>query len=162
MNIAGSASIFLLTACILSYGLSGAFAASGSQEVPLSVESNLPAYSENSEVTISGKVRDSSLSKQPTPVVIMVLNPDGGIVTIAQANLDSDNEYSVSMVAGGPLWKASGEYTVKAQYGAQKGETTFTFTGGSGSRAVVPEPEVIVPEPEAIIGVPKGAAKSVP
>ena len=116
MNIAGSASIFLLTACILSYGLTGAFAASGSQEPPLSVETNLPAYSENSEVTISGKVRDSSLSKQPTPVVIMVLNPDGGIVTIAQANLDSDNEYSVSMVAGGPLWKASGEYTVKAQY----------------------------------------------
>ena len=146
MNIAGSASIFLLTACILSYGLTGAFAASGSQEPPLSVETNLPAYSENSEVTISGKVRDSSLSKQPTPVVIMVLNPDGGIVTIAQTNLDSNNEYSVSMVAGGPLWKASGEYTVKAQYGAQKGETTFTFTGGSGSRAVVPEPEVIVPE----------------
>ena len=151
MNIAGSASIFLLTACILSYGLTGAFAAEGNQEVPLSVNTNVPAYSENSEVTISGKVRDSSLSKQPTPVVIMVLNPDGGIVTIAQANLDSDNEYSVSMVSGGPLWKAAGEYIVKAQYGAQKGETTFTFTGGSGSRAVVPEPEVIVPEPEVIV-----------
>ena len=72
-------------------------------------------------MNISGKVRDSSLLKNPTPIVLMVLNPDGGIVTIAQTNLDSDNKYSVSMVAGGPLWKATGEYTVKAQYGASEG-----------------------------------------
>ena len=154
MRVLGISSIFLLTACILSSGLAGAFAAEGSQEIPLSVETNYPGYSDGTEVNISGKVRDSSLASQPTPVVIMVLNPDGGIVTIAQANLDSDNKYSVSLVAGGPLWKASGEYTVKAQYGAQKGETTFTFTGGVTTtpepvvvEEPVPEPEVVVPEP---------------
>jgi len=155
MNIAGSASIFLLTACILSYGLTGAFAAEGSQEPPLSVETNLPAYSEDAEVTVSGKVRDSSLSKQPTPVLIRIVNPDGGIVGIAQENLDSNNEYSTTFVTTGPLWKAAGEYTIMAQYGAQKGETTFTFTGGSGSRAVVPEPEVVVPEPEVVVPEPE-------
>ena len=144
MKIAGFASIFLLTACILSYGVTGAFAAEGSQEVPLSVETNLPGYADGSEVNISGKVRDSSLASQTTPIVIMVLNPDGGIVTIAQVDLDSDNKYSVSMVAGGPLWKASGEYTVKAQYGAQKGEAVFTFTAGGGATT---EPEPVIEEP---------------
>ena len=114
MRIAGLSSIFLLTACILSYGLTGAFAAEGSQEVPLSVGTDYPGYADGTEVNISGKVRDSSLLKNPTPVVLMVLNPDGGIVTIAQVNLDSNNKYSVSMVAGGPLWNTSGEYTVKA------------------------------------------------
>ena len=149
MRALGISSVFLLTACILSFSLTGAVNAQTDQ-VPLSVETDYPGYSDGTQVNISGKVRDSSLLKYPTPVVLMVLNPDGGIVTIAQANLDSDNKYSVSMVAGGPLWKASGEYTVKAQYGAQKGDTTFTFTGGAVG---TPEPEVIeepVPEPVVV------------
>ena len=155
MRVLGISSIFLLTACILSSGLAGAFAAEGSQEVPLSVETDYPGYSDGTEVNISGKVRDSSLLKQITPVVLMVLNPDGGIVSIAQVDLDSNNKYSVSMVAGGPLWKASGEYTVKAQYGAQKGDTTFTFSGnvvGTPEPVVIEEPEpVVIEEPEPVV-----------
>ena len=157
MNIAGLASISLLTICILSYGLTGALAAEGNQEIPLSVDTNLPGYADGTEVVISGKVRDSSLSKNQTPVVLMVLNPAGGIVTIAQVNLDSDNKYSVSMVAGGPLWKASGEYTIKAQYGVQKGETVFTFTassGGATQEPVIEEPvieEPVIEEPVPVV-----------
>jgi hypothetical protein len=166
MRVLGISSLFLLTACILSSGLAGAFAAEGSQEVPLSVETDYPGYADGTEVNISGKVRDSSLLKYPTPVVIMVLNPDGGIVTIAQANLDSDNKYSVSMVAGGPLWKASGEYTIKAQYGAQKGDTTLTFTAGTVSIpepvVVVPEPVVVVPEPVVVVPEPVVIAEPEP
>ena len=147
MRVLGISSVFLLTACILSFSLTGAVNAQTDQ-VPLSVETDYPGYADGTQVNISGKVRDSSLLKNPTPIVLMVLNPDGGIVTIAQTNLDSDNKYSVSMVAGGPLWKATGEYTVKAQYGAQKGETTFTFTGGAVG---TPEPEVVVPEPVEVV-----------
>ena len=89
MRVLGISSIFLLTACILSSGLAGAFAAEGSQEIPLSVETNYPGYSDGTEVVISGKVRDSSLAKNPTPVVLMVLSPTGSIVSIAQVDLDS-------------------------------------------------------------------------
>ena len=46
------------------------------------------------------------------------------IVKIDQLDLDSSNEFSTTLVAGGPLWKAGGDYTVKANYGAQKAETT--------------------------------------
>ena len=107
MRVLGISSVFLLTACILSFSLTGAVNAQTDQ-VPLSVETDYPGYADGTQVNISGKVRDSSLLKNPTPIVLMVLNPDGGIVTIAQTNLDSDNKYSVSMVAGGPLWKATG------------------------------------------------------
>ena len=55
MRVLGISSIFLLTACILSSGLAGAFAAEGSQEVPLSVETNYPGYADGTEVIISGK-----------------------------------------------------------------------------------------------------------
>ncbi len=107
MKIAGFASIFLLTACILSYGVTGAFAAEGSQEVPLSVETNLPGYADGSTINISGKVRDSSMLKSETPVTLRILNPDGNIVGIAQLNLDSNNSYSHSLKAGGSLWSAA-------------------------------------------------------
>jgi len=158
MRVLGISSIFLLTACILSSGLAGAFAAEGSQEIPLSVETNYPGISitDGIELIISGQVRDSSLASQPTPVLLRIITPDGSnMVGMEQVMLDSDNRYSVSLTAGGPLWTASGEYTIKAQYGAQKGETTFTFTGGSGSRAVVPEPEVIEVIPEVIEVIPE-------
>ena len=154
MKAWGLSSVFLLTACILSYGLTGAFAAEGNSEIPLSVNTDYPAYADGTTVDISGKVRDSSLAKNPTPVILMILNPDGGIVTIAQLDLDSNNEYSVSIIAGGPLWKSSGEYTVKAQYGAQKGGTTFNFTASVADDPVIPEPEVVIPEPEVVIPEP--------
>ena len=143
MKVLGISSIFLLTACILSSGLAGAFAAEGSQQVPLSVETNYPGISitDGIELIISGQVRDSSLASQPTPVLLRIITPDGSnMVGMEQVMLDSDNRYSVSLTAGGPLWTASGEYTIKAQYGAQKGETTFTFTSGA---AGTPEPVVV-------------------
>jgi hypothetical protein len=148
MNIAGLASISLLTICILSYGLTGALAAEGSQEIPLSVNTNLPGYSDGTEVVISGEVRDSSLAKNPTPVILRIISADGAtIVGLAQVNLDSDNAYSYSLTAGGPLWKASGEYTIKAQYGVQKGEAVFTFTVSSGAtqEPVIEEPVIVEP-----------------
>ena len=160
MKIAGFASIFLLTACILSYGVTGAFAAEGSQEVPLSVETNLPGYADGSTINISGKVRDSSMLKSETPVTLRILNPDGNIVGIAQLNLDSNNSYSHSLKAGGSLWSAAGDYSILAQYGAQKGEAVFTFTAG-GSTTTEPEPvieEPVIEEPvieESVIEEPE-------
>ena len=109
MKIAGFASIFLLTACILSYGLTGAFAAEGSQQVPLSVNTNLPGYTDGIVITISGEVRESSLAKNTTPITLRIISADGAsMVGMAQVDLDSNNEYSHTFTAGGPLWKVSG------------------------------------------------------
>ena len=62
MRILGISSIFLLTACILSFSLTGAVNAQ-SDQVPLSVEVNLPegaGYTEGNELIVSG---DVSLNK---------------------------------------------------------------------------------------------------
>jgi len=154
MKIAGFASIFLLTACILSFSLTGAVNAQTDQ-VPLSVETDYPGYSDGSEINISGKVRDSSLLKNETPILLRIISADGSsMVGMAQILLDSNNEYSHTLTAGGPLWKTSGEYTIKAQYGAQKGEAVFTFTAGGGATTepepVIEEP-VIIEEPEPVM-----------
>ena len=144
MKIAGFASIFLLTVCILSFSLTGAVNAQTDQ-VPLSVETDYPGYSDGSEIKISGKVRDSSLLKNETPILLRIISADGAsMVGMAQLDLDSNNEYSHTLTAGGPLWKTSGDYTIKAQYGAQKGEAVFTFTTGGSPTT---EPQVIIEEP---------------
>ena len=145
MKIAASGAILLLSFSILSFGMPN-LANAQSSEFPLTVETDFPGYAENSEIIISGKVKESSLSEYPTPILLMVVSPDGNIVKVDQLNLNSNNEFSTSLIAGGNLWKAGGDYTVKASYGPQKAETTFNYAGGSGE---IPKPPPI-PEPAPV------------
>ncbi len=153
MKIVASGAVLLLMISIVSFGMP-TFANAQSAEFPLTVSTDYPGYAENGEVIISGKVKESSLSQYPTPVTLMVVSPDDNIVTIKQLILDSNNEFTTTIVAGGPLWKAGGDYTVKANYGAQKAETTFNYAGGSGSIAAPPPPPEPTPVPEPVIEEP--------
>jgi hypothetical protein len=161
MKIVVSGTVLLLMFSILSFGMP-TFANAQSTEFPLTVSTDYPGYAENGEIIISGTVKESSLSEYPTPVTLMVVSPDGNIVKIDQLDLNSNNEFSTTLVAGGPLWKAGGDYTVKANYGAQKAETTFNYAGGSGSVTApppppvepTPVPEPVIEEPVAIIEEP--------
>ena len=153
MKIVASSAFLLLMISIVSFGMP-TFANAQSAEFPLTVSTDYPGYAENGEIIISGIVKESSLSEYPTPVTLMVVSPDDNIVTIKQLTLDSNNEFTTTIVAGGPLWKAGGDYTVKANYGAQKAETTFNYAGGSGSIAAPPPPPPPTPIPEPVIEEP--------
>jgi len=153
MKIVASSAVLLLMISIVSFGMP-TFANAQSTEFPLTVSTDYPGYAENGEIIISGKVKESSLSEYPTPVTLMVINSEGNIVSIDQLNLDSNNEFTTTIVAGGPLWKSGGDYTVKANYGAQKAETTFNYAGGSGSIAAPPPPPEPTPVPEPVIEEP--------
>ena len=154
MKIVASGAVLLLMISIVSFGMP-TFANAQSAEFPLTVSTDYPGYAENGEIIISGKVKESSLSEYSTPVTLMVISPDDNIVTIKQLTLDSNNEFTTTIVAGGPLWKAGGDYTVKANYGAQKAETTFNYAGGSGSIAAPPPPPEPTPVPEPVIEEPE-------
>ena len=163
MKIVASSAFLLLMISIVSFGMP-TFANAQSAEFPLTVSTDYPGYAENSEIIISGQVKESSLSDYSTPVTLMIVSPDGNIVKIDQLDLNSNNEFSTTLVAGGPLWKAGGDYTVKANYGAQKAETTFNYAGGSGSTAPppppppTPVPEPVIEEPEPVIEEPEPIA----
>jgi len=157
MKIVAFGAVLLLMISIVSFGMP-TFANAQSAEFPLTVSTDYPGYAENGEIIISGKVKESSLSEYPTPVTLMVVSPDDNIVTIKQLTLDSNNEFTTTIVAGGPLWKAGGDYTVKANYGAQKAETTFNYAGGSGSIAAPPPPPEPTPVPEPVIEEPEPIA----
>ena len=154
MRIIVTGTILLLTFSILSFGMPN-IANAQSNEPPISLSTDYPGYAENSEIVISGKIKDSTLADYELPVSIRILNPDGNIVTIDQLNLNSTNEFYTTAVAGGPLWKSGGEYTILAQYGAQKAEITFNYSGGSGSVAPPPPKEPVIEEPEPVIEEPE-------
>jgi hypothetical protein len=136
-----------MTFTILSYGLMGATNAQiiDSSVPPLSIETELALYSPGSTVVISGLVKTLN-ENYDQPVLIRIVDPSNSIVTIQQVIVNSDGTYSFSVVAGG-TWKTAGEYTIFVNYGAQKSEATFEFTGGEGYTPPPPPPPDTTPPP---------------
>jgi len=137
MKLWGKFFLAILTLSLLSYGVSGAaFAAIE----PLSVTTNKEFYTEGATITISGLVKDFDTSDdmRSMDVTIMVLAPNGNLVTVAQVSPSSDGNYSTTLVAGGMI-NVEGDYTVKVQWGAQANQTEFKYGGSSGAPPVVDE-----------------------
>jgi hypothetical protein len=137
MKLWGKFFLAILTLSLLSYGVSGvAFAA----VEPISVTTNKEFYTEGATITISGLVKDFDTSDpmRHMDVSILVLSPNGNIVSIDQVSPGSDGNYSTTMVAGGMI-NVEGDYTVKVQWGAQANQTEFKYGGSSGAPPVVDE-----------------------
>jgi len=147
MRPLGYLSLTMMSFTILSYGLMGATNAQiiESSVPPLSIETELALYSPGSTVVISGLVKTLN-ENYDQPVLIRIVDPSNSIVTIQQVIVNSDGTYSFSVVAGG-TWKTAGEYTIFVNYGAQKAEGTFEFTGGEGYTPPPPPPPDTTPPP---------------
>ena len=157
MKLCGKFFLVILTLSLLSYGISGAAYAAVEPLTVLTEE----FYGEGNIITISGFVKnfDASDPQKNVDVTIMIISPNGSIVTVAQVSPSSDGSYStaslsVPIVAGGPLINAEGDYIVKVQWQSPSttNQTTFKYGGSSGA-APPPSPppeqaEVIDEEPE--------------
>lgn len=64
-------------------------------------------------ITITGHTTSSII-----PITIMVLAPNGNIVSIDQLNPDSENLFTSIINVGGPMWKQDGVYTITGQQGS--------------------------------------------
>ena len=141
MKLWGKFFLAVLTLSLLSYGISDtAYAAIE----PLTVLTE-EFYSEGDTITISGFVKnfDTSDDQKSMDVTIIITAPNGNLVRVDQVSPNSDGDYSTSFKAGG-MMKEDGDYTVKANWGAQSNQAVFKYGGSSGASA--PEP---VAEPEA-------------
>ena len=67
------------------------------------------------------------MAEYEQPVVILIVSPDGNLVSIDQVSHDSSGNYSTIVTAGSTM-NSNGEYEVRAQYGASKITSTFDFT----------------------------------
>ena len=140
-------SLIMMSFTILSYGLMGAINAQtlDSSVPPLTVETELALYSPESTVVISGLVKTLNENYEQA-ITIVIVDPANTIVGIAQIIPNADGSFSYETKAGG-TWKTAGEYTIKVQYGSQKAEGTFEYTGGAGYTPPPPPPDTTPPPP---------------
>ena len=91
----------------------------------ISVNTESTFYTTGNTIVISGSIQN--LTEYEQSVVILIVSPDGNLVTIDQVSHDSSGNYSTTVTAGGTM-NSNGEYEVRAQYGASKITSTFDFT----------------------------------
>ena len=147
MKLSGFLAFTLLSISILSFGLTGAV---NSQSVlPVSVETDSSTYTTGNSIVISGLIQN--LSEYEQAVSIMVVSHNGNMVFIDQVLPNSSGNYSTTLTAGGTM-NSSGEYEIRAQYGAQKITSTFNFISSDVPVKATPAPEPVAePTPEPIL-----------
>ena len=102
---------------------------------PLSVQTDSDSYDQGDTVIVTGIVKKP---EDGIPITLRILDASSKLVQIDQFTPAADGSFSKTYVATGPLWKAAGTYTIIAQYGAaQKADTTFSFSGGTGSSEII-------------------------
>jgi len=142
----------LFAILIASIGGGSAFAQNGQMIQAVVVTTDMASYGIGDTVIISGEVREL-LSGYP--VTLQVIAANGNIVTLAQLDVNADKTFSLEITSGGPLWKSTGEYTVKVLYGTEsrKTETTFQFGGpGSGTTPGPSGPRIEIGDTGKFIG----------
>ena len=122
--------VMLLSAAIVAGAATQAFAQIAE---PISVSTDKASYADGETVMITGEVanRLSGMS-----VTYQIISPNGNnIVGAGQTSVDDDRTFSFNpLTAGGILWTAPGDYTVRVQYGANRtAEATFAFGGSSAA-----------------------------
>ncbi len=120
-------SVFALSAIlIVSIGMAPAFGQSS-----VVVTTDKASYSEGETILITGEVVQLLGGY---PLSLIVIAPNGNLVSIDQLTVGEDKKFSTSVAAGGALMKADGAYIVTVQYGdnsANSATTTFEFGGST-------------------------------
>jgi len=121
-------SVFALFAIMIaSIGMAPAF---GQIVQPIVVTTDKTSYSEGEAIIVTGEVSEILFGYA---ISIMVIAPNGNVVSIDQVMVGSDKTFGTELAAGGSLMKAGGEYTIQVLYGTENrtAETTFSFGGST-------------------------------
>ena len=109
---------------------------------PITVSTDAESYIDGDTVTITGTIKNVDADLLGA-VVAQFVSPGGNRVGLAQSTPDTDTgDFTISLIAGGPLWSTSGEYTILITYNADKTDLTISY------EAAAPEPE---PEPAPVL-----------
>ena len=109
------------------------------QEDPhFSVTTNHSFYEKKDVIVISGNAYPVM---HDVPIIVQIIS--GGIlIDVAQITIAHDGSFLHSLIADGPMWKRSGDYTVKSSYGTQSTESNFEFISSEKVSTVIDVIEV--------------------
>jgi len=87
-------------------------------ELPIIIwtEDFMYTFDHSSKIVINGH---SKLNNPDVPIVFIVTNPIGNVVTIDQIMVKPNSDFKVEFNPTGSLWKQDGMYIIKAQAGPQ-------------------------------------------
>ncbi|NJK78174.1 MAG: PEFG-CTERM sorting domain-containing protein [Nanoarchaeota archaeon] len=91
---------------------------------PLTVWTDSRTYDHSSTITVTGYLKPQNTV---APILAVVTNPIGNIVTIQQISPDTDGNFSFKLNTSGPLWSKDGEYILKVQSGAETRQFKTNF-----------------------------------
>ena len=155
MKLTAFLAFTLLTISILSYGITGAAPAFATSDPnpALPISTNVDIVKNGDSVIVSGNATKYD-PDHPADVTFKILSPDNNPVGIAQISPNSDGSFEKSLVAGGKLWKISGDYTISVRYGtADTSTVTVNYVGGEritvDTEPDIPAPDPLTPEPPA-------------
>ena len=121
----------VVTISILLSSFIPSFAAETTEPL-MTTSTDKSVYENGDMIVISGSVK---AVVEGTPLTIQIFDPDRDIVQIAQIDVAQDGKYTTHIKATGDLWKKSGTYTLKVQYGSQnvEVETNFEFKSAAAT-----------------------------
>ena len=141
MKLMGFLAFTLLSLSILSYGVSGAAFATSDPNPALAISSDAEIYKNGDTIVVSGLIGDyDPLSLTASDITYMLKNPAGNIAQVGQLGPASDGYFQFTIVAGGPLWKSAGEYTVDVRYVSDKSTIAIYYAVDEIVVSPFPEP----------------------
>jgi len=113
---------------------------------------NINAHTQNSSyengdrVVVSGSITNFDYSTHSDIALsYRVLDTTGNIVTLGQTFPNPKGVFSFDFVAGGSLFKLSGDYPIQLIFGSVNDEISMTYTGGEFQSALPPGPSSTLP-----------------
>ena len=91
-------------------------------KIELSVQSDLPSYSQTDLISINGVSVNSKF------VNLSIMNSSNELVWAEQVSVKNDGKYSTLAIAGGSGWENSGSYKIEVDNGSNIKSITFSFT----------------------------------
>jgi len=110
-------------------------AAGGGLDISLNKES----YAAGETITVTGSVPSGNIS----PITLMILAPNGNIVTVAQLSADSDNSFSkdIPTSISNPTWKETGTYIIQVTHLSTTTQLQFSYGETMSAQTKSPDAE---------------------
>jgi len=92
---------------------------------PLTVWTNSLVYDHHSIIKVNGYLKPQNTV---APILVVVTNPVGNVVTIQQFISEGDGNFSFDLNTNSPLWTQNGDYVLKVQSGTETRQFKTKFT----------------------------------
>ena len=92
---------------------------------PLTVWTDSQIYDHSSTINVNGYLKPQNTI---APILVVVTNPVGNVVTVQQLSPDVDGNFSFKINTESPLWEQNGDYILKVQSGTETRQFKTQFT----------------------------------